>query len=173
MNLEYFIARLATNRQVFEGLVTGCTIQQARWKPSPDKWSILEVINHLFDEEREDFRQRLDLVLTNPEQAWPRIDPQDWVTTRRYNERDHNKSLNGFLTEREKSVSWLSQLEAPNWQNRYEHPDGRTITAGDLLASWLAHDFLHVRQLSRLHWQYVGALADPYQTTYGGPWKES
>ena len=173
MNLEYFIARLASNRQVFEGLVTGCTNEQAKWKPSPDRWSILEVINHLFDEEKEDFRQRLDLVLTNPEQTWPRIDPRDWVTTRRYNERDLNTSLNVFFTEREESVSWLSQLQAPNWQNRHEHPDGRTITAGDLLASWLAHDFLHIRQLSRLHWQYVGALAKPYQTTYGGPWKES
>jgi DinB family protein len=173
MNLKYFIERLATNRQVFEGLVKGSSLEQARWKPSPDKWSILEVINHLFDEEREDFRQRLDLVLTNPGQVWPRIDPQNWVTTRRYNERDLDISLNDFFTEREKSLSWLSQLSTPNWQNRYEHTDGRVITAGDLLASWLAHDFLHVRQLSRLHWQYVGAIADPYQTTYGGPWKES
>jgi len=173
MNLEYFIARLATNREVFEGLVKGCSIEQARWKPSPDKWSILEVINHLFDEEREDFRQRLDLLLSNPEQIWPRIDPQNWVTTRRYNDRDLVMSLNNFFTEREKSLSWLSQLATPNWQNRYQHPDGRAISAGDLLASWLAHDFLHVRQLSRLHWQYVGAIANPYQTTYGGPWKES
>jgi len=173
MNLDYFIARLAANRQLFEGLVKGCGIEQARWKPSPDKWSILEVINHLFDEEREDFRQRLDLVLTNPEEIWPRIDPQNWVTTRRYNERDLEVSLNNFFTERERSLAWLSRLATPNWHNRYEHPDGRAITAGDLLASWLAHDFLHVRQLSRLHWQYLSAVADPYQTTYAGPWKES
>lgn len=173
MDLQYFIARLATNRQVFAGLINGCTTEQARWKPSPDAWSILEVINHLLDEEREDFRQRLDLVLSDPEQSWPRIEPQDWVTTRCYNERDLDKSLNNFFAEREKSLSWLSHLGTPNWQNRYEHPDGRAITAGDLLASWLAHDFLHVRQLSRIHWQYVGALAEPHQTTYGGPWKES
>lgn len=173
MNLEYFIERLSTNRQVFEGFVRGTSLEQARWKPSSDKWSILEVINHLYDEEREDFRQRLDLVLTDPEQTWPRIDPQNWVTTRRYNERDLDTSLNNFFTEREKSLSWLSQLAAPNWQNRHEHPDGRAITAGDLLASWLAHDYLHIRQLAGLHWQYAGVIAEPYQTTYGGPWKES
>ena len=67
MNLEYFVERLSTNRQVFEGLVKGASLEQARWKPSPDKWSIIEVTNHLYDEEREDFRQRLDLVLTDPE----------------------------------------------------------------------------------------------------------
>lgn len=75
---------------------------------SPDKWSILEVINHLHDEEREDFRQRLDLVLANPEQTWPRIDPQTWVTSRGYNERDLSSSLNNFFTERENSLSWLN-----------------------------------------------------------------
>ena len=173
MNLEYFTARLSTNRQVFEGLVNGTSLEQARWKPSPEKWSVLEVVNHLYDEEREDFRQRLNLVLADPKQAWPRIDPRDWVATRRYNERDLDASLNSFFTEREKSISWLKQLPTPNWQNRYEHPDGRAITAGDLLASWLAHDYLHIRQLARLQWQYVGTIAAPYQTTYGGPWKES
>jgi hypothetical protein len=173
MDLEYFIERLSTNREVIQGLVKHMSLEQARWKPRPDKWSILEVVNHLRDEEREDFRQRLNLVLVNPKQPWPRIDPPDWVTSRAYNERDLESSISNFLTEREKSLSWLRDLATTNWENRYEHPDGRSIAAGDLLASWLAHDYLHIRQLARLHWQYVGEIADPYQTTYGGPWKES
>lgn len=173
MDLEYFIERLSTNQEVFKGLVRGASLEQARWKPTPDKWSMLEVTNHLYDEEREDFRQRLDLVLADPEQTWPCIDPQDWVTSRGYNERDLETSLSDFLIERNKSLSWLRHLSTANWQNRHEHPDGSSITAGDLLASWLAHDYLHIRQLARLHWQYVGVIADPFQTSYGGPWKES
>jgi hypothetical protein len=173
MHLEYFIGRFSTNRQVIAGLASTLSLEQASWKPSPDKWSVLEVINHLCDEEREDFRQRLNLVLTNPEQTWPRIDPQDWVTSRHYQERDLDASLKDFLRERENSLSWLGQLAQPNWNNRYKHPDGHFISAGDLLASWLAHDYLHVRQLARLHWQYVGAISHPHQTTYGGPWRES
>lgn len=170
---NYFVERLSTNCVVFQGLVKGISLEQARWKPVPDKWSILEVVNHLYDEEKEDFRQRLNLVLVNPEQAWPRIDPQDWVTSRGYNGRDLESSISNFLTERERSLSWLRDLATTNWQNRYQHPDGRSISAGDLLASWLAHDYLHIRQLARLHWQYVGEIARPHQTTYGGPWKES
>lgn len=173
MNLDYFVDRLSKNRAVFESLLRGVGLEHARWKPSPHKWSILEVINHLYDEEREDFPARFASVLADPKRPWPPIDPQNWVTTRGYNQRDLDTSLNNFLSEREKSLSWLSHLSTPAWENRYEHPDGRSLSAGDLLASWLAHDFLHVRQLARLHWQYVGAIADPYQTTYGGPWKES
>ena len=172
MNLDYFIDRFSKNREVFAGLVRGLSLEQAKWKPSPDKWSILEVVNHLLDEEREDFRQRIELVLADPMQAWPPIDPRTWVTSRGYNDREVDISLNNFLSEREKSLSWLRGLSEPDWQNSNTGPNG-TLTAGDLLASWLAHDFLHIRQLARLHWQYVGAIADPYQTTYGGPWKES
>jgi hypothetical protein len=172
MDYEYFIERLSTNRQVFQSLVKDASLEQARWKPTSDKWSILEVINHLYDEEREDFRQRIDLLLTTPEQTWPPIVPQDWVTSRGYNEKDLETSVGNFLSERQRSLSWLRQLSTANWENRYEHPDGGSIAAGDLLASWLAHDYLHIRQLARLHWQYVAVIADPFQTSYGGPWKE-
>jgi hypothetical protein len=172
MNIDYFIERFSRNRRVFESLVGEMSVEQARWRPAPDKWSILEVINHLFDEEKEDFRQRLELVLADPAQPWPPIDPRNWPTTRGYNERNLETSLNNFLAEREKSIAWLQQLSEPNWQNQNVGPNG-TLSGGDLLASWLAHDFLHIRQLARLHWQYVAEIADPHQTTYAGPWKES
>ena len=172
MNLDYCIKRFSNNRAVFESLLRDVSSDQARWKPSPDKWSMLEVINHLYDEEREDFRQRLELTLANPAQSWPPIDPRGWVVNRGYNERELDTSLNNFLAERENSLTWLQQLSNPNWENSNEGPNGR-LAAGDLLASWLAHDFLHIRQLTRLHWQYLGASAQPYQTTYAGPWKES
>jgi len=172
MNLQYFIQRFSNNRGVFESLLRDVGLEQARWKPTADKWSMLEVVNHLYDEEREDFRQRLQLTLADPGQSWPPINPREWVNTRGYNERDLAASLKNFLAERDSSLEWLRQLTDPNWQNSNEGPNGR-LSAGDLLAAWLAHDFLHIRQLARLQWQYTGELAAPYQTTYGGPWKES
>lgn len=172
MDLHHFIERFSNNRGVFEALLANVSLEQARWKPTPDKWSMLEVVNHLYDEEREDFRQRLRLTLLEPEQAWPAINPREWVTTRSYNDRELGASLTDFLAERDASLEWLKQLSEPNWENSNDGPNGR-LSAGDLLASWLAHDFLHIRQLARLHWQYTGELAAPYQTAYGGPWKES
>ncbi|HSS19521.1 MAG TPA: DinB family protein [Pyrinomonadaceae bacterium] len=171
MNLSYFIDRFAQNRDVLIGFVRNVGADQAKWKPEPDKWSILEVINHLYDEEREDFRQRLELVLTDPAKLWPKIDPRGWVTSRNYLGRTLEASMENFLAEREKSLSWLGQLSNPNWDNRNEGANG-ILSAGDLLASWLAHDFLHVRQITRLHWQYVSFISLPYSATYAGPWKE-
>lgn len=172
MNLDYVIDRMEANARVFESLVKGVSAEQSRWKPAPDKWSIIEVVNHLYDEEMEDFRQRLELVLTDPASDWPPIAPQEWVKTRAYGERDVNESLDNFLRERQKSLAWLRSLRAPNLESRHEREAG-SLSAGDLLASWLAHDFLHIRQLTRLHWQYLTDIATPFQTDYAGPWNES
>lgn len=167
--LTYYIDRFNANASVFENLVRGVSEEQSRWKPSPEKWSLLEVINHLYDEERDDFRFRLDSLLHQPEKKWPPIDPPGWVIERRYNERELNESLERFLAERRKSIQWLKDLKEPRLENIYDHPQG-IISAGDLLASWLAHDFLHIRQMTRLHWQYLNSICTPFKTAYAGEW---
>jgi hypothetical protein len=127
------------------------------------------VVCHLLDEEREDFRVRLDYTLHRPGEPWPPIDPAGWVLAREYNQQDLGISLDAFLSEREASVAWLRKLHAPNWAVNYEAPWG-PISAGDLLASWIGHDLLHMRQLVELHWAYAAAQLEPYSTRYAGEW---
>jgi hypothetical protein len=151
-------------------LAEGLSEAQARWKPDPARWSILEVICHLHDEEREDFRVRLDLTLHDPKKDWPPINPQGWVTERRYQEQDLAENLEGFLTERQASLRWLRSLETPDWKRRHEHPRFGGMDAGELFAAWVAHDFLHIRQLAHLHHAYTAHLSDPFGTGYAGEW---
>jgi hypothetical protein len=169
MNLEHFIAQMTRQADTIRTLVQGVVDEQARWRPDPDAWSILEVINHLYDEEIEDFRQHLDLILHHPAQPWPSIDPQGWVTERQYNQRQIGASLDNFLRERETSLAWLRGLVSPDWAATYDAPFAQ-ITAGDMLASWVAHDLLHTRQLVELHWAHVSFLAAPHKVDYAGPW---
>jgi hypothetical protein len=169
MNFDYCTARLTHNAGAIERLAQDVSAEQARWKPAPDRWSVLEVVNHLYDEEREDFRARLDILLHRPEQPFAPIDPPRWANERKYNERDLGESLEKFLREREASLTWLKGLNTPNWEHAIAHPSGR-ISAGDMLASWVAHDLLHVRQLAKLHWLYLSRQVEPYKTAYAGEW---
>jgi hypothetical protein len=142
---------------------------EAQFKPTAESWSILEVVCHLYDEEREDFRQRLDIILNRPEAELPPIDPQGWVTARKYNERNLAESLDNFLAERRKSLDWLKGLTAPNWDAEYE-TKFRRMKAGDMLGSWVAHDNLHTRQLVELRRVRVLKIAAPYDVQYAGDW---
>jgi hypothetical protein len=170
LNLNFFIARFAGNGDAIAAVVRGVSDEQTRWKPAPDEWSILEVINHLFDEEREDFRQRVDLTLHRPEDHWPPIDPEGWVVSRGYQQRDPVSSLESFLRERRASVQWLASLQDPNWESTHHHPAIGSMTAGEILGAWLAHDHLHLRQLNQLHWQYLAQQVPLSSLDYAGGW---
>ena len=82
MNLTDIAARFQRQAEAIQALAVGAGAEQARWKPAPDSWSLLEVINHLDDEESEDFRARLDILLHRPEEPWPPTDPDGWVLSR-------------------------------------------------------------------------------------------
>ena len=172
MNLDHFINHLSNNKTVVTGLVRGISDEQAHWRPSPADWSVLEVMGHLYDEEREDFRARVQLTLNDPAKVWPAIEPGKWVIDRKYNERNPKQVLEHWLRERDESLKWLSSLKSPviHWNNAHIHPSGISLSAADLLVAWLAHDYLHIRQLNELHYLYLKHTTAPANIGYAGDW---
>jgi hypothetical protein len=170
MNQSEAIQQLESTAAGILALVSDMGEEQARWKPAPGAWSALEVVNHLYDEEQEDFRPRLDILLHSPSEMPPPIDPAGWVTARSYNTRDLHKSMERFLEARRSSIDWLRTIQAPDWNQTGGSSRLNTLRAGDMLASWVAHDLLHLRQLIELRWQYLSGWSDPFQFEYAGEW---
>jgi len=164
------VTRLAHNRKVIHGLASAVSPAQAGWRPAPEDWSVLEVVNHLADEEAEDFRTRLDYTLHRPQDAWPPIDPQGWVESRDYAARELGESLARFESEREASLAWLRDLREPDWSRENVHPVFGSMSAGSLLHAWLAHDLLHIRQLTELQYAWLCRQAQPFDPGYAGEW---
>ncbi|HPG37809.1 MAG TPA: DinB family protein [bacterium] len=168
MDPTIIISRLQDNGLVIDNMLTGIPVKQERWKPAADKWSMLEVICHLCDEEKDDFRTRLDYTLHKPGQSWPPIDPTGWVFTRHYLDQNFGEMKINFLSARLDTISWLEALNHVDWNMEYSHPQYGIFTAGDLLVSWLAHDYRHIRQLANLNVHYMQVLAAPYSIRYAG-----
>jgi hypothetical protein len=164
------VVQLQRNAQTVNAQLSGVTSDQWRWRPSVEAWNMLEVICHLVDEEREDFRARLDRVLHRPDEPWTPIHPGVWVTERNYDARDPERMLLEFRQERARSIDWLHGLRNPVWSQASTAGVGRPETAGDLLAAWIAHDLLHIRQLNELHYARHAHLVQPYRIEYAGDW---
>jgi hypothetical protein len=164
------IERLEHNAEAIRSLAIGVGPRQAVWKPRRGAWSLLEVVCHLRDEEREDFRVRVESTLFRPEAAWPPIDPVGWVRTRGYRKQNLAAVRDEFVTERARSVGWLRGLGEIDWSRGYAHPQLGTLRAGDLLLAWVAHDSLHLRQLARLHYLYAQDRAPEFSADYAGEW---
>jgi len=70
MEFEHLVSQMVHNAQRIRALAEGVSDHQARWKPTPASWSILEVVNHLLDEEKEDFIGRRGLLSPNWDTAY-------------------------------------------------------------------------------------------------------
>lgn len=169
MHAELIINELARNKFAFQGLLSGIDKEAYKWKQGPDKWCLLEIICHLYDEEREDFRARVLSVLRNPENPLTPFDPLVWVKERNYLGQNYDEVLNKFIEEREESVRLLRSLKKPSWGNAYEHPKLGKMTALLFLTNWLAHDYLHIRQINRLKYDFLKDGSD-VPLNYAGNW---
>jgi len=169
MHFKTLYRELENSTEMMRALLSGITQEEARIKPNAGSWSILEVVCHLYDEEREDFREHLDFILYRQSEEWHRIDPEGWVTERKYNEQDFAESQAKFFEERKKSLEWLKGLFSANWDTTYTSQFG-SMMAGDMFASWVAHDNLHIRQLVELRRNHIERIAKLYNIEYAGEW---
>ena len=169
MEFKALYQELQNSTEMMRALLSGVTPEAARLKPAAESWSILEVVCHLYDEEREDFREHLDFILHRQNEKWHAFDTETWVTERKYNEQDFAEIQTKFFVEREKSFGWLNGLLNPDWEKTYT-TDYRTISAGEMFACWVAHDNLHIRQLVKLRRMRLEHMTKPYSLEYAGKW---
>ena len=169
MKTGTIIQQLEANRLVFQSLLTGKEPEEYNFKPDAQSWSLLEIVCHLLDEEREDFKTRVKNTLISPLKQPPSIDPVGWVTSRNYAKQVYNERLEAFLTERKLSVKWLKTLGDASWNNSFVHPVAGEMTAFSLLANWLAHDYHHIRQINRRMYEYLKKKSNA-NLSYAGDW---
>ena len=168
MDTNALIARMEAFPAALGALVAPLPAEEARRRPAEGKWSVLEVLGHLIDEEAQDFRVRTKRTLEDPTRAWPPLDPEGLVAARKWNEHDARELVSKFRDERGASVAWLRSLASPDWSRARAHPRLGTIRAGDLLASWVAHDARHLGQLARNLYGSIEATTVPYSLAYAG-----
>jgi hypothetical protein len=111
----------------------------------------------------------LDFILNRQDQPWHQIDPAAWVAARKYNEQDFREMKEKFYAERSKSLDWLKGLSNANWDTAYTS-EYSTLSAGEILASCVAHDNLALRQFVELRRARIERLTKPYSIAYAGDW---
>jgi len=163
------VEQLQNNKFVFQSLLEDVRPELITWRPRPDKWCLLEIVCHLYDEEQFDFRFRAQWVLEQPNVLPPPFNPIDWVKEHKYMQQDYNTMVQKFLSEREASINWLNELKNPNWENSYHHEKFGKRTAQHYLDNWLAHDYLHIRQIIKQKFDYLNSQTSE-GLEYAGVW---
>ena len=170
MDIPEITRRLTENAEAMRVLVQNVSAGQAQWKPDPKTWCLREVMEHIYNEERIDFRKHLKEILSVPPRPWQNFRREDAISVE-----SCRQALEGFLDERKASIEWLESLQSPDWAARSPATpggsgEGPVLSAGDVLVSWVAHDYLHIRQINELLFAWNEKQAKPYSVQYAGDW---
>lgn len=166
ISIEEIVRQLSANAEAMRALMGGISDEQAAWQPAPEIWSLNQVMEHVYNEERIDFRKILRRMFNDGSQP-----AGEYLLVESF-----HQSLAGFLQEREASIKWLSGLKSPDWEVSNQWPFGpsgdvMTFRAGDVLLSWIEHDVLHLRQMIELLHAWNEKQAPPYSLSYAGGWQ--
>jgi uncharacterized damage-inducible protein DinB len=136
-----------------------------RGNEGPDTWSAFDILGHLIHGEETDWVPRARIILEHGESR--AFEPFDRFAQF---EKSAGKSLTELLEQfeslRKQNLDALDRLTITTDQLalRGMHPELGSVTLGQLLATWVAHDLSHVAQATRvLCKQYSEAV---------GPWKQ-
>ena len=175
MDVAWMMDRLERFPPVLHALLESCSQEDGLWRASEEDWSILEIVCHLIDEDLDDFGTRLRLLLESPESDWPKVEPQAVANERGYRDRKLSTVLCEFMAVRRTKIGWLRTMIDADYEVEARHPALNhpvhgAMSAGSLLASWCAHDALHLRQVAhRLH-QLTDFRAGDHDIGYAGDW---
>ncbi len=119
-------------------------------KPDPDEWSIVEVLGHLRDVEREVNLPRIQTFLREENPFITADDTDLWVTERGYAEQNGKDTLRDFIAARLETIAILQNLSGADWQRSGRHAIFGPITLQEQLGFMAEHDRVHIRQIYKL-----------------------
>ena len=130
----------------------------------PGSWSAFDVVGHLIHGERTDWIPRIEHILAHGEAVvFPEFDREAMFEASKG--RSMGDLLNEFASLRIVNLGKLERLKltSADLPRRGRHPEFGTVTLGQHLATWVAHDLSHIAQVARI-------LGRQYATAVG-PWR--
>src|SRR2546422_9498692 len=99
---------LAATPGILRGLMTELTDDDARWKPTPDRFSVAEVLAHLSHSEGHCYRMRVDQFLNEELPEFEQDDAQMYLEL--YRDAHAEDSLDHFEEQRKTNIEFLRTL---------------------------------------------------------------
>jgi hypothetical protein len=118
------------------------------WAPAPGKWSILEIVCHLRDMERDAYLTRYRRILAEDEPRLPDIDGDRYSLENDYRSQKLGEALREWTRLRRECLKLLSGVKREEWDRAGIHETaGRLTVAGFVRRQALGNDEAHLGQI--------------------------
>lgn len=130
-------------------LIEGVTPAELQQRPSPEKWSVAEILAHLAEDElTSTWRYRQMLEYEGPE--LPGFDQELWAKIGNYATWDVGDALRMFELLRAANLRMAGRLTPEQWDRYGIHAERGKMTVRDLFRHMAAHDRNHIDQIKRI-----------------------
>jgi hypothetical protein len=167
-NLNHTIALLARTPGTLEALLRGLPDEWTHANEGGASWSAIDAVGHLIYADREDWIPRARRILEfGVSKPFEPFDRQGHV--RECQGKSLGELLDEFAHVRHEKLGELHalNLQPADLEKRGRHPALGTVTLGELLATWAAHDLTHLHQISRIMARQYGEEAGPFRKFLG------
>lgn len=150
------LRRLEIQAQDVERLVRGVSEDALARRPDPEKWSLKELMAHLWIIQRL-FAQRAEKMLSHDNPPLDPYDPEEDPNFTRIAARSAARILADFLADRAAFAARLGSLSPEHWHRRGEHPEFLHYDIHFLAEYMMHHEAHHIYQIFRLR-SALGAI---------------
>lgn len=119
------------------------------YHPTPQDWSVREILAHLVDDEAFVMRNRLERMAKEDRPQLAPHDEQHWYANRNTARDDLATLLDDFETQRAASLGVIALLRDSEWSRMGFQPEYGEFTAEAWLERWRDHDQTHIEQIAK------------------------
>jgi hypothetical protein len=130
-------------------LVEGVPEERLRRRPAPKKWSVVEILAHLAEDELSSSWRYRQMIEHSGEKLMG-FDQDEWARLGDYHSWNASDALEMFRLLREANLRMLSLLSAEEWERTGEHVERGRLNVRELANHMAAHDINHIQQIERL-----------------------
>jgi uncharacterized damage-inducible protein DinB len=132
------------------GAVSGLSDKVLRYKPSSEKWSVLEILGHLADTEIA-YAYRLRQMLADAKPVIAPIDQDAWARNLGYMESAPAELVALYGLNRHANLQLLRRLKPDDLKKSAYHPElKKDVTVADLVERMSEHGVSHLAQIEKL-----------------------
>ncbi|MFK7697411.1 DinB family protein [Paenibacillus sp. HJGM_3] len=135
-----------TLRRIRES-IEGLTDEQLSWKPSPERWSVKQVVAHLVDSSFV-HAVRIRKIVAEPNPALPVYDQDAWVESSRANSADIEAILRAYEAILHYNALYFERLVEEDG-GRTGDNNGKPVTVDELFQGFIRHVAVHLAQIER------------------------
>lgn len=144
------IAQMRQAPRILREMTTSVPDAALDFRPTPQDWTIREVLAHLVDDEMFVMRTRLERMVKEDRPELAPHDERKWYANRNTARDDLATLLDDFETQRAASLGIFALLRDSEWSRLGFQPEIGEFTAVDWLESWRDHDQTHIDQIARM-----------------------